>query len=258
MINNKNIIKEKIKNNEKCLVAWAQASSNITAEILASSGFDGVLIDMEHAPGDFDKLITQLQALNGYSAVPIVRVAWNDSVLIKKTLDAGAYGIHVPYVDTAEEARAAVAACKYPPHGIRGLAASPRAACYGNNSPEYFKRANEDILIVVSIESLKAVENIDEILAVEGIDAVFIGPADLSTSMGHLGNFNIPEVQEKIHFVEEKIIASGKKLVGLGMDWETAQKKFDKGASIVLNMSDTTTLGAIAREKVSLFKSKYN
>ena len=257
MINNKNIIKEKVLKKEKCLVAWAQAASNITTEILASSGFDAILIDMEHGPGDFKILLSQIQSMNGYPTVPLVRVANNDATIIKKTLDTGAYGILIPYIETAEEAECAVQATKYPPFGIRGLAASTRAANYGNNAPEYFARANDEILVFIAIESIKGIQHLDDILQVKGVDGVFVGPADLATSMGHLGNFNIPEVQEKINYIEQKILDSGKILMSLAMNWEDAERKFNKGASLVLNMSDTTSLGVLAREKINIFKQQY-
>ncbi len=257
MINNKNIIKEKFANNERCLVSWAHAASNITAEILASAGFDGLLIDMEHGSGDFPILCTQIQAMNGYPAVPIVRIAINDPVLIKRTLDIGAYAIWVPYVETAEEAKKAVLAAKYPPAGTRGLAGSPRAANYGMNPAAYFKRANDDILVFIAIESLKGVDNLDAILEVEGVDGFFVGPGDLSSNMGYLGDTTVPEVQDKINFIEDKILKAGKNLLALGMSSEEAKKKFDKGAKLVVNMSDVIGISKMACDKVAEFRNNY-
>ncbi len=258
MLNNRNIIREKVSKKEKCLAAWAQASSNITSEVLASCGFDMVLIDMEHAPGDFQTLLSQIQSMNGFPALPMVRVANNDATTIKRTLDAGAYGILIPYIETREEAELAVQATKYPPFGIRGLAASTRAANYGNNSPEYFNKANNEILVFIAIESLKGVENLDAILQTPGLDGAFVGPADLATNMGYLGDFTIPEVQDKVNYIEQKILDNNKILMSLAMKWEDAEKKFDKGASIVLNMSDTVSLGILAREKIQTFRQKYH
>ncbi|WP_319416022.1 aldolase/citrate lyase family protein [Marispirochaeta aestuarii] len=254
---NTNPVKDILNDSGKVLAAWAQAASSITAEVLASSGMDIIMVDMEHGPGDFKDLLSQLQAMNGYNATPFVRAPWNDFVQIKRILDTGVYGVLVPYVETADEAQKAVAAVKYPPHGVRGVAGSTRAAHYGNESLEYFKKANREVMIFIAIESKKGYENIDEILAVEELDGVFIGPVDLATNLGYLGNPGNPEVQKIIEEIEEKVIASGKILMGIGNDWSTVQKKFDKGAQIVICMSDTTSLGTLARSYVGKFKEQY-
>jgi len=250
---NYNKVKHDVLAGKKVLAAWCQAASNITAEVLAGSGLDMIIIDCEHGPSDFQMLISQLQAMQGYEAVPFVRAPWNDFVQIKKILDTGVYGVLVPYVQTAEEARQAVAAMKYPPQGIRGVAGSTRAAHFGNDSLGYFQKANEEIMTLIAIETQKGIDNLDAILAVEGLDGVFVGPVDLATSLGHLGNPNFQEVQEKIDYVEQKVIKSGKILMALGNDWESARKKFEKGAQIVICMSDTTSLGALARNNVRSF-----
>ena len=148
---NHNTVKEKLEKGEKVLAAWCQAASNITTEVLADSGFDMLIIDCEHGPSDYQTLITQLQAMNGYPAVPFVRAPWNDFVQIKKILDTGVYGILVPYVETAAEARAAVAAVKYPPEGIRGVAGSTRAAHFGHDPLAYFTKANSEVMIIIAI-----------------------------------------------------------------------------------------------------------
>lgn len=251
---NRNTVKHAVMEGKKVLAGWAQAASNITAEVLASSGLDMIIVDCEHGPSDFRVLLSQLQAMNGYKAVPFARAPWNDFVQIKKILDTGVYGVLVPYVETAEEAKRAVAATKYPPIGVRGVAGSTRAAHFANNSLDYFTRANEEVMALIAIETQKGIDNLDEILKVEGLDGVFVGPVDLATSLGHLGNPNFPDVQEKIDFVERKVLAAGKVLMALANDWEGAQKKFDKGAQIVICMSDTTSLGALARSNVAKFQ----
>ena len=251
---NYNPIKHGIKEGKKFIAAWCQAASNITAEVLADSGMDILMVDCEHAPSGFETLISQEQAMNGYKAVPFARAPWNDFVQIKKLLDTGMYGILVPYVETKEEAEKAVAAVKYPPFGVRGVAGSTRAAHFGNNSLGYFTKANDEVMVFIAIESQKGIDNLDGILSVEGLDGVFVGPVDLATNLGHLGNPNFPDVQEAISAVEKKVLDSGKVLMALGGDWEGTKKKLDAGAQIVIAMSDTTSLGSMARENVKKFR----
>lgn len=258
MINkNQNAVKEKLQNGEKVLAAWAQAGSNITVEVMADSGMDLIVIDMEHSPIDLPILVTQFQAMNGYPAVPFVRVAWNDFVMIKRILDAGAYGIIVPNVESVEDAKAAIAAVRYPLTGIRGVAGSTRAAHYGNDPLSYFSKANDLIMLFVMIESPKGIENLDAILALEDLDGVLVGPIDLATNMGFLGNSSAPEAKQAISDIEKKVLASGKYLFSLGPDWEGAKKKFDNGIHIVSCMSDTLSLGALTRENVRKFSEEY-
>ncbi|SEA38241.1 2-dehydro-3-deoxyglucarate aldolase [Eubacterium aggregans] len=254
---NTNSAKKKLKEGKKLSGAWAQAGSNITAEILADSGFDVVMVDMEHGPGDIPTLISQLQGMQGSDAVPFCRAPWNDFVQIKRILDAGVYGLLVPYINTKEEAIQAVAATKYPTEGIRGVAGSPRAPHYGNNAGDYMKKANDEIFVMVAIETPEAVAHLDDILSVEGLDGIFIGPMDLATSMGHFINPGAPEVQAAIKTVEDKVFKSDKILATVAGSWEDAQKKYEKGYSLLMLMSDTVTLGQTARKTVENFKKIY-
>lgn len=254
---NQNAVKEKLQKGEKVLAAWAQAGSNITVELMADSGMDVIIIDMEHSPIDLPVLVTQFQAMNGYPAVPFVRAPWNDFVQIKRIMDAGAYGIIVPNVESVEEAKAAIAAVRYPLTGIRGVAGSTRAAHFGNDPLSYFSKANDLIMLFVMIESPKGMECLDEILQLEGLDGVMVGPVDLATNLGYLGNSAAPEARQALMDVEKKVLESSKYLLSLGPDWAGAQEKFDKGAHIVTCMSDTISLGALTRENVSKFSQKY-
>ena len=254
---NHNAVKEKLQNGEKVLAAWAQAGSNITVEVMADSGMDVIAIDMEHSPIDLPVLVTQFQAMNGYPAVPFVRVPWNDFVMIKRVLDAGAYGIIVPNVETVEDAKAAIAAVRYPLTGIRGVAGSTRAAHYGNDPLSYFSKANDLIMLFVMIESPKGIENLDEILALEDLDGVMVGPVDLATNMGFLGNSAAPEAKQAMSDIEKRVVASDKYLLTLTPNWEEAKKKFDNGADIVICMSDTLSLGALTRENIRKFSEEY-
>jgi len=256
-ITNDNYVKKLLKEGKKVTAAWAQAASPITAEILGDAGFDAVMIDMEHGPGDIMMLINQINALKGQPAVPFVRAPWNDFVQLKKILDAGVYGVLVPYVNSAEEAEAAVKAVRYPTEGIRGVAGSPKAPHFGNNSMEYMKKANEEIFLMTAVETPEAVANLDELLKVEKLDGIFIGPMDLATSMGHFGNPQHPEVQKAIQEVEAKVFASNKILSTVAGSWEDAKKKYDRGYQLLLLMSDTVTLSKTARALTGSFADAY-
>ncbi|QEN09472.1 2,4-dihydroxyhept-2-ene-1,7-dioic acid aldolase [Oceanispirochaeta crateris] len=255
---NQNDVKTKLQNGKKVLGAWAQAGSNITAEVMADSGMDFIIIDMEHSPIDLPVLVTQFQAMNGYPAVPFVRAPWNDFVQIKRILDAGAFGIIIPNVETVEEAKKAISAVKYPMAGIRGVAGSTRAAHYGNDSLSYFVKANEEVMLILMIESPRGIENLDEILKLEGFDGIMVGPVDLATTMGYLGNPEVPEAKQALESIEKKVIASGKYLMALSSDWEGAKNKFAKGAHLVTCMSDTLSLGVLARKNVDRFSEIYS
>ncbi|WP_203364019.1 aldolase/citrate lyase family protein [Bacillus sp. REN10] len=252
-----NTTKTLLKENKKTAGAWLQLASPLTAEIFAKAGFDWALVDMEHGPGDIMTLVAQCQALKAYDVDPLVRTPWNDFVTIKRILDAGAYGILVPHVNTAEDARKAVAAAKYPPEGIRGIAPSPRAGGFGMNSQNYLEYANEQTLVMIAVETPEALKNIDEIVSVEGLDGVFIGPMDLATSMGHFCNPAAAEVQEAIKKVEEAVLNSDKFLGTVAGSMEQAIGLYEKGYTFVVGMSDSVSLGKLALENVKKFNEKY-
>lgn len=252
-----NKIKSLLKQGKPTAGAWLQMTSPFSAEIMARAGFDWLIVDMEHAPGDFLNLASQLQAIGGTDCVPFVRAPWNDPVAIKRILDTGVLGVLIPYVNSAEEAKNAVAACKYPPEGIRGLAGSPRAAYFGQNSMDYLKDANEEILVILAVETGEAIANLDEILAVDGLDGIFIGPMDLATSMGYFGDPSHPEVQQAIATVEEKTLKAGKYLGTVGGSWEQARKKYDKGYQLLMLMSDSVDLAKLAGQTVARFTEEY-
>jgi len=256
-ITNRNYVKKLLKEGKRVTGAWAQGAGPIFTEILADAGFDLVMIDMEHGPGDILTLIGQIQGMKGQPAVPFVRAPWNDFVQIKKILDAGTFGLLVPYVNTPEEARLAVQATKYPLEGIRGVAGSPRGPHYGNNAMDYMKAANDEIFVMTAIETMEAIGNIDDVLAVEGLDGIFIGPMDLASSMGYFGDPSHPEVQKAIHTVEKKVIGSGKILATVADKWETACIKYDVGYQLLMLMSDTNSLGAYARGLTKSFRDSY-
>jgi 4-hydroxy-2-oxoheptanedioate aldolase len=166
--------------------------SSITAELISRAGFDWIWIDYEHGPGDETTLLHQLQAVSATHILPVVRVAWNDPVRVKRALDLGAGGIMFPYVNSAEEARAAVSAMRYPPEGIRGVAKFTRAAGFAQGFEEYFTTQAPNLLTVVQVETPHAVEHATEIAAVEGVDVLFVGPLDLTTTMGIRDEYDNP------------------------------------------------------------------
>jgi len=176
----RNPLKEKLRRGEAVIGTFVGLGHPDVTEWLSRLGFDWLLLDAEHGPLSFETLQVMMQSMNGSGCIPIVRPQWNDPVVIKRILDIGAYGVLIPWVNTREEAELAVKACRYPPEGIRGF--GPRRAAMFD--PEYFKTANEEILVAVQIETDKALENLDEILSVEGVDACYIGPWDLSCNLG--------------------------------------------------------------------------
>ena len=202
----KNRVKELWREGKAAIGTWLVLGSPITAEIIAHMGFDWVVVDTEHGSIDIGTTQSIIQAISATDTVPIVRVPWNDPMLIKRALDAGAYGLVIPMVNSREEAIRAVKAARYPPAGIRSYG-GPRARLYGGL--DYFEHANEEIALIVQIEHIDAVNRVDEILSVEGVDGFFIGPSDLAISMGLKPGMD----QTDPRHVEavSKVLASGKK-----------------------------------------------
>jgi 4-hydroxy-2-oxoheptanedioate aldolase len=204
-----NKFKRAIQNGEKQMGLWSHLCSPISIEILAHCGYDWLLLDMEHSPNDLSEIVSQLQAMKGGTATAIVRPPWNDMVTFKRLLDVGVQTLLVPYIQTEEEARNAVAYTRYPPHGVRGYAGAPRASNYGRIKDYAHLNANE-LCVLLQVETLQGLENLEAIANVEGVDGVFIGPGDLSAALGHLGNPKHPEVLKVIDDAIARIKACGK------------------------------------------------
>lgn len=200
-------IRERALKGEFLAGAWLNLASSMTAEIAAMVGYDWMLIDQEHAPGDNLTLLHQLQAASRFPVAPIVRVPWVDRILFKKILDLGAAGIMTPYVQTAEEAKDVVRYGKYMPMGERGVAGSPRCMDYTTNFQKYFESANENLILIVQIETGLALDNAESIAAVDGIDVLFVGPLDLSISTNLRGMFEEPAYVENL----KRVAAAAKK-----------------------------------------------
>jgi len=231
-------LKRRLKAGETTFGAFISFQDPGSAEIMAGTGYDWVFIDMEHSPFDLKSLQHVLIAFNGRPTVPIVRVPWNDRIRIKQVLDLGAEGILVPMVCSVAEARAAVAATKYPPQGVRGFGPW-RASDYYRQTDEYIRKANDGILVVVQIEHEDGVHQIEEILDVPGIDVVCLGPMDLSGTMGILGQLEHPRVVEAI----QRVLAAAKKralpvCVPMETSIETQLAWARKGANFVVTGED--------------------
>ncbi len=234
-----NAFKAAIKAGRTQLGLWLTCANPYTAEIAATSGYDWLLIDGEHGPNDVPTILAQLQAVAPYGSSAIVRTVNKDPALIKQILDCGAQTLLVPMVDTAQEARDLVLAMRYPQRGIRGVAPIAARASRWGRIADYTDRVEEELCLLVQIESARGLENLDEITQVEGVDGVFIGPADLSASMGHLGNPGHPEVKTAIEKAIRRIRALGKAAGIMGTEPATAKLHISCGANFVAVAVDT-------------------
>ena len=222
---------------------WIMSASPIVAEAIGCAGFDWGVIDMEHTPLDMMEVVHMLQALSATRLVPVVRVPWNDNVNIKRVLDAGAATLLVPFVQNADEARAAVAATRYPPDGIRGMAGMSRASRFGT-TPNYLTTANTLVSVIVQLETAAAIEQLEDIANVDGVDALFIGPGDLSATMGHVGQLTHPEVIALTTQAVRRAKALGKPIGTVGGTPETVAQYRAMGFDFVAIASD---LGLLMR-----------
>jgi 4-hydroxy-2-oxoheptanedioate aldolase len=221
---------------------WSSLANPVAAELCAGTGFDWMLIDGEHSPNDLRTVLAQLQAVAAYPTSAIVRPPVGDAVLIKQLLDIGAQSLLIPMVDTAEQAEAMARAVCYPPHGVRGVAAQTRAGRWGR-IPDYLATARSELCLIVQIESVIGLSNVDEIAAVDGVDALFVGPADLAASLGHLGEPGHPEVRQAIAHVKDRASAHGKPLGTLAVDTRLATGYIEDGFAFVAVGMDTMLLG---------------
>jgi 2-keto-3-deoxy-L-rhamnonate aldolase RhmA len=201
-----NRLKRDLAAGRVCLGATLTMNSLVVAEIMSHIGLDWLWFETEHSSLDDDIVLGMLQAANGADVSTVIRVPWNDKTMIKRALDLGPDGIILPLVNTREEAEYAVRAMKYPPLGERG-AGLGRAQCYGLHMGEYLQTANDEVLTILMIEHIKAVENIEQIIAVKGVDSVMVGALDLSGSMGMLGQTADPKVESAV----QKVLAACKK-----------------------------------------------
>lgn len=252
-----NILKQRLRHGDNVLGCWSMLGNPHVVEILSLAGFDFLVLDQEHGLGDPTSLSVQLHAMSATPTVGVVRVPWNDHVYLKRVLDAGAEAVLIPGIDTAEHARAAVAACLYPTLGRRGTASSSvRASNYGM-APDYVATCVDNLLICCQIESATAVGNIDEILAVDGVDLLFIGPFDLSATVGQMGNLKHPEVARLIGHAETRIKAAGRPMGTVPHPGCTWKDMFARGYQFVNAGSDIARLRDGSVADVKEFRALY-
>ncbi len=251
-----NEFKRALKASERQIGLWLGLADGYCAELCAGAGFDWLTLDGEHAPNDIRSLLAQLQAIAAYPASrPVVRLSCGDPVQIKQVLDIGAQTLLVPLVETAEQARRLVQATRYPPQGTRGVGSALARASRWNGIADYLTRADEEICLLVQLESKPALENLEAIAAVDGVDGLFIGPADLAAALGHRGNFGHADVQAAIDDAITRIRAAGKPWGILTADEKLARRYLKLGCCFLSVGADTTLLANGARALARRFKS---
>lgn len=227
--------------------SWVMSASPVVAEAMGCAGFDWAVVDMEHTPLDLMDVVHVLQAIAGTPMLPITRIPWNDTVMVKRVLDAGAQTLMFPFVQTAEEARRAVAAAKYAPEGVRGMAGMSRGSRFGTVK-DYFKVANDAISVIVQIETPEAMSRLEEIAKVPGVDSLFFGPGDLSGAMGHVGNLMHEDVVRLMAEGVKRCHAVGKPVGTVGGTPETVAIYRASGFDYIACASD---LGLLMRASAS-------
>ncbi|MFM0065940.1 4-hydroxy-2-oxoheptanedioate aldolase [Paraburkholderia aspalathi] len=243
-----NPFKAALANGQRQIGFWLSMADAYLAEVSATAGFEWLLIDAEHAPNDVRSILAQLQAVAPYSAEAVVRPVNGDPALLKRLLDIGARNLLVPMIDTADQARACVAAVRYPPHGIRGVGSAVGRASRWSSWTDYLDIADSEICLLVQAETVTALDNLEAICAVDGVDGVFIGPADLAASMGHRGKPGDPEVQNAIEAAMRTIIASGKAAGTLTSDPVLARRYLELGCTFVATGVDILMFANAARK----------
>lgn len=251
-----NRLKSRLAAGRKCLGVWTHVVSTIYTETLAAAGYDFLVLDQEHGAQGLMETVPHLQTLAATGCAPLVRAPWNDPVYLKRLLDTGAESVMVPMVETAEQAKAAVAACRYPPRGIRGfgpwraLGTEPDIDAYG-------RTAHERLLLIVQIETEKAVANVDAIAAVDGVDALYIGPNDLSGTLGHFREWEHPSLQKAIDAAFAGIRRAGKPAGIVPYGRKTTADLFAEGYAIIAAGTELTLLGSAARADVEAHRRQF-
>lgn len=250
-----NHFKRAIKEGKPQIGLWVALADAVGAELCAGAGFDWLLLDAEHGPNDLRTLLAQLQAVAPYDNHPVVRPRVGDTHLIKQLLEIGAQTLLIPMVETAEQAASMVAAMQYPPHGTRGVGAVLGRSSRWNRIPNYLKTADDEMCLLVQIETRRGVENLKAIAAVPGVDGIFIGPADLSASMSHLGNMTHPEVLATIERCIAEVRAANKAAGILTGDEELVKRYLKLGCTFVAVGADTILLSQATDRLAKTFKS---
>ena len=250
-----NPFKQALKEGRPQIGLWVGMTSPLAIEAMAGTGFDWLLIDGEHAPNDLATMLAQLQAVAPYPTHPIVRPVIGDVPLIKQLCEIGTQTLLVPIVETAEQAATMVAATRYPPKGIRGVGSSMARSSRWSRIPNYMQEADDQMCVLVQVETMKGVANLDAIARTEGVDGVFFGPSDLSASMGLLGQPAHPQVQQAILDGIKVVRAAGKAPGVLAPDPNLARLYLDAGALFVAVGVDTTLLTRACRDLAAAYKN---
>lgn len=249
-----NHFKRALRGSQPQIGFWTGNADPYVTSIFASTGYDWLVIDGEHGPNDLRSILGQLQAMAAYPTAPVVRPAKGDATTIKQLLDVGAQNLLIPMVETAQQAAELVAATRYPPEGIRGVGSALAYASRWKQIPDYLKRANDEICLLVQAESITAIDNLDAIAATEGVDGVFFGPADLGASMGYLHDPANPAVQEAVLDGMRRVLAHGKAAGILTTNREFAQRCIDIGAQFVAVGVDTLLMTQAAKQLLASYQ----
>ncbi len=232
---------------------WVSLANSYSAEIVARSGFDWLVLDTEHSPNDVGSVLGQLQATAPFPVSSIVRPSWNDPVQQKRYLDIGAQTLLIPYVQNEEEAAQAVAGMRYPPRGMRGVGGTMRASAFGRLA-DYAQTCEDELCLLVQIETQEGLDNLEKIASVDGVDGIFIGPADLSASLGHLGDLKHPEVQRVIEDAIRRIQACGKAPGILTFDEALARRYIELGSLFTAVGMDVAVLARETEKLAARFR----
>ncbi len=251
----RNTFKQALARGERQVGLWCSLASPVATEVAAGAGFDWIVIDGEHGPNDITTLLPQLQAMSRGTAEPVFRVPWNDFVIIKRALDVGARSLLIPFVQNAEEARRAVAATRYPPLGIRGVARAIRANDFGRIQ-DYHRNAHLDTCVIVQLETGAALSEIEAVAAVEGVDGIFIGPSDVAASLGHLGDPKDPAVQAAIKDAATRIRAAGKSAGFLTGNADEVEAIFELGFNFTAVGNDVSILAGNLQNLAARFRKQ--
>lgn len=243
-----NQLKRNLRAGQVQIGCWVSLGGVTSAEVCAGAGFDWILVDMEHAPNDLPNVHQQLHAASGYPCPVVVRAPWNDTVMIKRLLDAGVQSLLIPNVQSEEEAHRAVAAVRYPPHGVRGVSTNARANRFGRVK-DYFKHANDEVCLILQVETRAAVAQAEKMAGIDGVDGLFVGPQDLAADFGHLANPGHPEVQAAIAEVLERVRGAGKAPGLLNFNESEAKNWISRGMQMLAVTSDQFLL---ARETTAV------
>ncbi len=251
-----NHFEHNIKAGKKQVGLWVTLANGLAAEVVAHAGYDWVVVDTEHSPGSVRDTATQLQAFAGTKTVPLARPPWNDAVMIKRLMDIGAPGLVIPMIESVEEAKAAVAATRYPPHGVRGVAGGSRATKFGRIK-DYAQTVEAETTVILQLESAQAIAQAEDIAAIDGVSGIFFGPADIAADIGHLGNPMHPDVWAMIKPAAAKLQAMGMPCGTLVLDTAFAAELLNDGFTFVATGTDASAFahavdGLLAQVKAEL------